>query len=106
MENEHYEHVLFYVDDASVVSENAESIVRDELGKYFELKQEAIGPPKFYLCGSIRKVHLDNGAEEWGFSSSQHVKAAFKNIEYRLEKLGMKLPSKAETALRTDCRSE
>ena len=36
--NEHYEHVLLHADDALVVSENAESILRDELGKYFELK--------------------------------------------------------------------
>ena len=34
--NEEYEYVLLYTDDALVVSENAESILRDELGKHFE----------------------------------------------------------------------
>ena len=89
-----------------VVSENSESILRDELGKYFELKQESIGPPKFYLGGSVRKVTLDNGVEAWAFSSSQYVKAAVKNVEDRLEKLGQKLPGKAETPLRTDYMPE
>ena len=39
-----YDYVLLYVDDALVVSENAESILRNELGRYFELKEESIGP--------------------------------------------------------------
>ena len=43
-----YDYVLLYVDDALVVSENAESILRNELGRYFELKEELIGPPDHY----------------------------------------------------------
>ena len=39
-----YAYVLLYVDDALVVSENAESILRNELGRYFELKEESIRP--------------------------------------------------------------
>ena len=39
-----YDYVLLYVDDALVVSENAESILRNDLGRYFELKEESIGP--------------------------------------------------------------
>ena len=37
-----YDSVLLYV------SENAESILRNELGRYFELKKEAIGPTDHY----------------------------------------------------------
>ena len=44
-----YDYVLLYVDDALVVSKNAESILRNELGRYFELKEESIGPPDHYL---------------------------------------------------------
>ena len=51
-----YDYVLLYVDDALVVSENAESILRNELGRYFELKEESIGPPDHYLGGKVRKV--------------------------------------------------
>ena len=39
-----YDYVLLYVDDELVVSENAESVLRNELGRNFELKEESIGP--------------------------------------------------------------
>jgi hypothetical protein len=45
----HWEYVLLYTDDALVVSEKPESILRNELGKQFQLKEESIGPPKIYL---------------------------------------------------------
>jgi hypothetical protein len=43
-----YKYVLLYTDDCLVVSENAESILKQEIGKYFELKPESIGPPSLY----------------------------------------------------------
>ena len=43
-----YEYVLLYVDDALVVSKNAESIFRNELGRYFEFKEDSIGPTDQY----------------------------------------------------------
>ena len=64
-----YSYVLLYVDDALVVSENAESILRNELGRYFELKEESIGPPDHYLGGKVRKVQLENGAKCMGIQS-------------------------------------
>ena len=57
----YYDDVLLYVDDALVVSDNAESIVRKEIGRFFELKEASIGPPKMYLGAGIRKVKIDNG---------------------------------------------
>jgi hypothetical protein len=105
-----YEYVLLYTDDALVISENAEAILRNEIGRYFELKEESIGPPKFYLGGRVRKVQLENGVEAWGFSSSQYVQAAVKNVEEYLSRdenkhLG-KLPLKAQTPLTTTYRPE
>ena len=76
-----YDYVLLYVDDALVVSENAELILRNELGRYFELKEESIGPPDHYLGGKVRKVQLENGVYAWAFSSSQYVQTAVKNVE-------------------------
>eukprot|EP00957_Ditylum_brightwellii_P189314 14409335-Ditylum_brightwellii.AAC.1 len=35
-----YDYVLLYTDDALVVGENAERILRAEIEKYFELKEE------------------------------------------------------------------
>ena len=56
-----YEYILLYVDDALVVSENAESKLHNELGRYFHLKEESIGPPTVYLGGRVRKVQHENG---------------------------------------------
>jgi hypothetical protein len=59
--SDYYEYILLYTDDCLVISENAELVLRQELGRYFTLKEESIGPPKQYLGGSVRKVQLDNG---------------------------------------------
>jgi hypothetical protein len=59
----YYEYILLYTDDALVVRANAEQVLRKQLGRYFELKEESIGPPKIYLGGHVRKVQLENGVE-------------------------------------------
>ena len=51
---------LLYTNDMLVISENAERVLRLDLGRYFELKKESIGPPKLYLGSRIRKVQLKN----------------------------------------------
>jgi len=104
-----YDYVLLYTDDALVVGENAERILRSEIGKYFELKEESIGEPKIYLGGHVRKVQLENGVECWAFSSSQYVQAAVKNVEEYLSKRAddrWKLPGRAETPIQTSYRPE
>ena len=105
----YYEYVLLYTDDALCVSENPENVLRKEIGKYFELKEESIGPPKIYLGGHVRQVQLENGANAWAFSSSQYVHAAVNNVEKHLDadrEKRWKLPVKAETPLRTSYRPE
>jgi hypothetical protein len=104
--SECYEYVLIYTDDVLVISENGEHVLRSGIGKYFELKEESIGPPKLYLGGHMRRVELENGAKAWAFSSSQYVQAAVKNVETYLEKTGGKLPRKAETPTQTSYRPE
>jgi hypothetical protein len=71
--NEVYDYVLLYVDDALVISDNAEAILKNEIGKYFELKKESVGPPTLYLGGRLSKVELENGVHAWAFSSSQYA---------------------------------
>ena len=85
------------MDDALVVSENAESILRNELGRYFQLKEESLG-------GKVRKVQLENGVNAWTFHSSQYVKTAVKSVEAYLmseDSKHWKLPNKADTPLTT-----
>ena len=104
-----YDYVLLYTDDTLVVSEDAENILRHEIGRYFTLKQESIGPPKIYLGGRMRKVQLENGVHAWGYGSSQYVQAAIKNVEVHLsreENKHLKLPRKAETPLKSTYHPE
>ena len=102
----YWEYMLLYVDDALVISENGETVLRDELGKYFQLKEESIGPPDIYLGGKVTKVMLKNGAMSWAFSASQYVKSAVKNVEDYLSDRDMKLPGRAKSPLGSNYRPE
>ena len=51
----YYEYVLLYVDYTLVISENAKKILQEEIGRYFELKEELIGHPTLYLGGEYAK---------------------------------------------------
>ena len=107
--NTYYEYILLCVDDTLVVSENAESILRNELRRYFHLKEESIGPPTIYLGGRVCKVQLENGVWAWSLSSSQYVQSAIKSVEEYIgksENSHLKIPSKAETPLMTSYRPE
>ena len=42
----YYEYVLLYTDDCLVIPDNAEAILRKEIGKFFTLKEQSIGDPK------------------------------------------------------------
>ena len=82
----YYEYLLLYTDDCLAVGMNPEGLLRNELGRYFQLKEESIGPPDIYLGGKVRKVRLENGTMCWAFGSSQYVKAAVANLETYLSK--------------------
>ena len=94
-----WEYVLLYVDDCLVISDRGESILRKEIGRFFELKEESIGKPKLYLGGQMREVALDDGTLAWAFGSAQYVKAAVKNVETFIAKEGRSLPARATTPL-------
>ena len=55
-----------------------EHILRNELGRYFDLQEESIGPPARkstleYLGGRLRKVDLANSVPVWAFGSCPNV---------------------------------
>ncbi len=66
--SEYYEYILLYTDDILSVGENAERVIREEIGRYFEIKEKIIGPPNIYLGSNVRKVELENGVEAWAFA--------------------------------------
>ena len=43
------EYILLYTDDILYVGVDAEKVIREEIGRYFELKDKGIGPPSLYL---------------------------------------------------------
>lgn len=101
-----YKYVLLYVDDALAIGVNAEKMLQEEVGKYFELKEASIGTPKLYLGAQMREVILENGATAWGISSSQYVQAVVHNVERYLEEHDIRFPNKAETPMRTSYSPE
>ena len=94
------EYVLLYVDDVLCISHQAEDTIRHDLGKYFNLKELSIEPPKIYLGGHCRKVTLETRVEAWGFGSSQYVRSAVKNVEgYLATQSKYSMSKTAETPL-------
>ena len=97
----YYEYILLYTDDVLVISQHAEETLK-ELGRYFELKEESIVPPKIYLGGHCRKLQLENGVKTWAFSSSQYVQAAVNNVEeYVKDKEILNIPGRSETPMQS-----
>ena len=92
---------MLYVDDVLVVSENAEAVLRQEIGKHWQLKESSIEKPSPYLGGRYREVELANGQLCWAYGAAQYVQAAVKNVEEWLAKSDdddddRKLPNHAE----------
>lgn len=54
----------------------------------------------------MRKVKLDTGVEAWGYSSSQYVQQAVKNVEKYLTERGAKLHTRAQAPIKTGYRPE
>ena len=104
--SKYYEYALLYVDDVLVMSENAEDVLRKEIGRYFTLKKESIGEPDVYLGGKVSRVELDNGVLAYSFSSSQYVKAAIDNVEAYLKENDLKFPCRVMTPLSSNYRPE
>ena len=67
--NTFYEYILLYMDDALIVSENAESILRNEIGRYFDLKEGSIGQQLCTLAEEFIKYNL---RMEYGHGVSAH----------------------------------
>jgi len=63
-----------------VISERAKSVLRKEIGKYWVLKEESIGPPSKYLGGKLQEVLLLNGVKAWAFGSRQYIQSAVRNV--------------------------
>ena len=102
----YWEYVLLYVDDTLCISCNGEDVLRNEIGKYWLIKEGSIGPPTIYVGNKVSKVTLENGVSAWSFSSSQYVQSAVEKVEKYLSKKGISLPRKVQTPLASDYKPE
>ena len=94
--------------DCLVVSDraDAESILRDKIGKYFTLKEAPIETPSKYLGGKLCMVELVNCQKAWAFGSGQYVREAVQNVVTYLKKRGDVLVAKAPTPMSCGYRPE
>ena len=58
-----FEYCCLYVDDTLVISDDPEKIIRDEIGRHWELKKGSVGPPNVYLGNKVSKVTLSNNTK-------------------------------------------
>ena len=94
-----------YVDDCLVVSHHPKESLH-QLGKYFPLKPDSIGPPKLYLGGKLAKLELPNDVISWTISTSKYIQQALKNLEFILDKHGLKLRKGTNSPLPGNCHPE
>ena len=78
---DYWEYVILCVDDYLVVSNHGKKMLREDIGKYFKIKEKFIGPPELYVGEKMRRVKLENGSKAWAFRSSQYVVEAVKYVE-------------------------
>ena len=103
---DYWEYVILYVDDCLVVSDHSENMLREEIVKYFKLKDNSIGPPGVYLGGKMRRVKIENFSKAWAFISSHYVVEAVKNVEAYLARKDKNPNAKASTPISNGHRPE
>ena len=95
----YYEYVLLYTDDCLVISDRGEDVLRNEIRKYFSLKEFSIGAPTQYLGGKLHMVELENGQKRWAFISGQNFREAVQNVVKYLKKKDEGLAAKVVTPM-------
>ena len=61
--SEYWEYVLLYVDDVLCISKNGQQVIKNEISRYFIIKnakKDGIGPPSLYLGNKVSQVTLEN----------------------------------------------
>ena len=92
--------VLCDVDDVLTISHDPMKTI-EGIKIVFKLKNDAAEPPEMYLGATLEKVKNSQGVECWSISSEKYVKAAVENVEEKLDKSGMRLPSGVKVPMST-----
>ena len=67
----------------------------------FKLKGDKAKYPDMYLGASLSELDTADGEKCWTISSEKYVKAAIDNVEARLAKSDLMLPSRCDTPMST-----
>ena len=88
--------ILCYVDDVIATSSKPMLII-DGIKATFKLKGDKAEVPVMYLGGDIKQVETTSGTKCWTLSSENYMKTAIANVEEKLSKSNLRLPSKCIT---------
>ena len=80
-----------------MISDQDEAFIRNEIRKYFSLKESSISTPTQYLGGKLRMVELENGHKCWPFGLRKYVEESVQNILKYIKKRGEGLSEKSVT---------
>jgi len=95
---EHYEHVVTYVDDVLAVAEDAVAVLKSIEGGTIRHKKDKIEPPTMCLGGRLQLKEL-NDTSCWTISSVDYINAAIATVEEALKKRPCELPGNAKTPM-------
>ena len=94
----YYEMILCYVDDIISISANPIDAING-IQKVFKLKNDRAEVPDMYLGCGIANVRSNSGRQCWTLSSEKYIKAAVTNVEEKLAKSNLRLPTKCPTPM-------
>ena len=89
----YYEMILCYVDDVISISHSPIDAI-EGIKRTFTLKGDKAEEPEMYLGGNVARAETASGTQCWTLSSEKYVKTAVANVEEKLAKSRLKLPSK------------
>ena len=93
---QYYEYILVYVDDVLVLSHEPQKSI-EGITAVFKLKNDKAEKPDMYLGAQIEEVKTSEGTKCWTMSSSKYLKAAIANVEEKLTREGLQLPTRCDT---------
>ena len=97
----YYEIILCYVDEVMAISHIPSKTI-DSIQQVFKFKNNKASAPDMYLGVSLEKKVNSQGTPCWSMPPEKYVAASVLNVEEKLVKDRLKLPTNCKTLMRTD----
>jgi hypothetical protein len=103
----YYEYIFVYVDDLLVISTHPDIIMKT-LSSSYRLKEGSVMKPKAYLGAEIKEYRNpeDPIKTMWSMSADKYIQEALRTLQFDLERMNKRLPTKVTTPLSTGYRPE